>query len=108
MKRIYGYTVSCDAKTLLKNGGWFEEDYLSLFDFYNAEILSDEEKDWERYYSGSEFEFSYDFYDEPTVYVTFYILYDVNKVEKEMTSCGCITQDDILWEFPELGEKKDE
>ena len=100
---IFSYQVACDKEDLIKNGGWFETDYLPFMaeDIADVKGYFDSEaeayKAWDRHYSGTEFFFedTYDTWD-----CIFYVLckrVDGTEDETEIvqTSCGCLLPEDI-------------
>lgn len=113
MQIIKSFTVSCDAETLLKSGGWSDLDYWSLYDDEDATVEDSFETDeygiWEKGYAQTEFEGDYlltpDPDDEiPAVYATMFKLYDTDLQMTVAESSGTITPDEILEWFPELQE----
>ncbi|MBQ6518407.1 MAG: hypothetical protein IJI14_06790 [Anaerolineaceae bacterium] len=113
MQIIKSFTVSCDAETLLKNGGWSDLDYWSLYDDENAVVEYDFKADdfgvWEKGYSHTEFEGDYMLTPDPevqipVVYATMFKLFDMDIYMTVAESTGKLTPDEILEWFPELQE----
>ena len=101
MNKIYAYTVDCCLKDLMKRGKWTAEEYFSSFDINEAEVVSTNSSEWATYFSESEFDFDDNAGGEPTVYVTFYVLYDEDNDIVVMSSEGDLTKEDMLEMFPE-------
>ena len=109
MYAIRSFYIVCNAKDLVKGGGWCEYDYWSVVDRGSYEIegtydtYEDAYEEWKDFFSESQFEPDTS-WSEPEVQG---IVFDLISEDVEGAldySCGTLSEEEILSWFPELKE----